>query len=395
MEQPHFELPLKPEKGASRHEPIKPLEEKEDEPIAYAAIAKEFYEAIRRRAEVQAKESVRKVQAGKSPEHRTLYLPEVHFQNRLIYLLYQKIHDASFSFETATSRLKDELSRLIEKDKKLTDHDREQKQSTLCDDLEKMMRGIESVITVVESRSEVKEAAEEYFIGTSDVLDATKKIDLVEYARTGEEAAIRFIQVKTGTVRKEDIENIAHVHQAYLDSFLPAIQEIVHKDYDTQFKELLEQQGETFTADELAELQKKWNVISMAIAEAGTSAPSAKELCAYIEKNIVGYSNPVSIDDILFFREIVLSKELSQEVAELLDHDFLPVEGQAGLTSYLQTMEEDFEELLERYLQKEGTLDIPTVSFYSTIATPIGTVQERALVNELKRTKPAVKLTGR
>jgi hypothetical protein len=387
MEQPPIRLPVKPEKGTGKQEEIHPLESESSAPLDYDAIASSFYRAAQQRDQAAAKERIKQVRLGTSVDRRTLYLPEVQFQNKLIALLYPRIFDNSFSLELVTKRLKGALRNNITADTSLSRDVKEQKHESMSIEVEQMMRGIKQVLEVVKERAVIQERSDEYFIGTSDILDATKKIDLVEYARTGETSELRFIQVKTHLAESdlnETMANIIATHQAYLDSFLPTIQEIVSSDYDQQFQAIIKSEGEIFSEDELTSLQKKWNVISIAIGETGGSMLSPRALSAYIEEHLVGYSDLVSVEDILLFKEVITSPQLSSDAETLLDHDFLPTEGKALIVQTMESMEYDLEEVLEHYVRKSGGFDMRSVNCYSLIATSEGIASEIPLHNKLQ-----------
>jgi len=390
MKSENFALPIKAKKDSysTQHEKILSMEKGEYKPINYTQIINQYYNSLKQKEESQTKRILKQIQAKDSYDLSYLRLPQVQFHNNLLHQVYVQAQDQRFSFDIVAKKIKDELRKVILEDPSIKNpSQREERYNYLMENTTGIIRSIESVISVIKQRKYVEQSSDDYFIGTSDVLDASKKIDLVEYASDSSRSEVRLIQIKSSENNIEDIESIIDEHQKYLNTFISSIQEIIKKDNLTKLRFLAEHKDDTVTNQELEVMKAKWNVIGMGFHETSDQGLALQALCDYIEEKIQGYSEQVSTNDILLFKEIVTNKDLLRDVEALFDEDFLPKGERDSLIAYMNTLEEDFGTILKQYLEKEGVVDLRNVDFYSTITTPNGVVKEKILVNPLKELK--------
>lgn len=367
--------------GGVNNTPIESLHlAKEGMNTEYINYVKELYQAISKRRNKHIKINVGASMKGQNANIRTDYTPEIGFQNKLTHWVYEHTGNPSFSFKRLKENSKMKLHELIASDIHSTNReDYSDFHNETILDLEMSIAAVESVVNVALSRRNVAERSKDYIIGTNKELDRVNAIDLVELSRPKTPDApieIRLIQVKREGIIKTKEETLRS-HQRYLKALGPAIKSLVHRKYDEDFKNTVADRK--FTQEDLNKKQYQWNSVALALEDIEYREMSTRELANYIKDNLPDEENTVSVDTILEIHEIVSSPQFKEYLDILIDEKVSPKESREKFISYMTNIKEDFNDILEKYIEINGGVDFKNVKFISVLAGKSGFIEEKQL----------------
>ncbi len=166
-------------------------------------------------------DTIRKFTKNDDPDRRTLYLPEVVFQNRILELVVNNKLNNLPRFVSDYTRYFVE-----EKNKNKKDEIEPEAVRNVQRYIEGMMLGVEKVAEVVEEIDSLFKDNEQYkgmdsIIGTNNTLDVKHKIDLVQIISepfSNEILEVILVQVKRGIIDPNERHASEYAHQEYIDS---------------------------------------------------------------------------------------------------------------------------------------------------------------------------------
>ncbi|MBP9821288.1 MAG: hypothetical protein KBC98_00170 [Candidatus Pacebacteria bacterium] len=233
-------------------------------------------------------------------------------------------------------------------------------------------------------RAEKGKQSDEYLLGTNDALDATKKIDLIEYSQKGTRTEIKFVQIKTQDMDMNEIQDATTAHQAYLNSFIDTIQSLLKKSDIEAAHALLTPEGAFRDPAVKKSVKEKFEMMSMALADLPETIQTTKEFLSHVHEQSGKQREPISEEDVSIFLHAFENEQNKKDFEIFLGPDSMPDGGVENLAARADQLEEDVAHVLQRYFSKQGGVDMRSVDFYSVSETPNKVFLEKKLANPLR-----------